>query len=403
MKPKWRRIVMWGVMALMLAGGIVFAFQPQPLPVDLGTVARGPLMVTVNEDGETRVRDVYTLSAPTAGRVLRINSEAGDLVTAGETVLAEIEPIDPAFLDVRSEAQARAAVQTAEAARALAAAELEKAEAELDFAKGEQDRVRMLFEREIVSRRAFDDAERLYRTRKAAVGTARAGLQMREFELDQARVQLLSPTEARERHGPCDCVPIRAPVSGRILRLFRESEGVVQAGSPLLEIGNPADLEVKAELLSADAVKVRPGMRVLIDEWGGEGVLNGRVRRVEPYGFTKISALGIEEQRVNVVIDFTDPPENWSALGHGYRVGVRVALWEGGNVLKVPLIALFRSEKGWAVFARDDEGAARVRQVELGRRNGLEAEILSGLDEGVSIVLNPGDRIADGVLVQSRD
>jgi HlyD family secretion protein len=398
---KWRRLVLWGVLAFAVLAGLVYAFWPRPVPVDLAEAARGPLVVTVDEEGETRVRDVFVLSAPVTGRLRRIESEAGDEVVAGETVVARIEPADPSFLDVRSKSQAEAAVQAAEAAGALAEAELEEAQAELDFAEAELARAQRMIRTETIPQRKLDDAERLFKTRNAAVTTAQAALRIREFELAQARAQLVSPAQTQELHGVCECVDIPAPVSGRILRLLHESEAVVQMGEPLVEIGNPADLEIVADLLSSEAVKVEPGQRVVIDEWGGRTPLAGLVRRVEPYGFTKISALGIEEQRVNVIIDFSDPPARWRRLGHGYRVEVRIVLWEGQDVLKVPLTALFRDGERWAVFV-EEGGRARRRHVELGHRTGSDAEITSGLEAGARVVLHPSDRIVDGIGLAAR-
>lgn len=401
MHLSWRRVAFWGLLVAALAAGLGYAFWPRPVPVDMVAAARGSLVVTVDEEAETRVRDVYVLSAPISGRALRIDSEVGDPVIAGETVVARIEPVDPAFLDVRSEAQAKAAVRTAEAARDLAAAEVERSEAELDFARAELERARLLVRRKTVSDRSLDEAERTYRTSKAAVETAKAALRMREFELERARAQLLSPIEAARRGEPCECVPISAPVSGRILRILHESEGVVAAGDALVEIGDPEDLEIVADLLSSDAVKVEAGQPVIIDDWGGDTPLAGRVRRVEPFGFTKVSALGIEEQRVNVIIDFTDPVETRRRLAHGYRVEVRIVLWQGADVLKLPLSALFRDDGRWAVFVEQD-GRARLRRVELGRLSGLEAEIVDGLAEGERVVLHPSDRVVDGVRIVDR-
>jgi HlyD family secretion protein len=211
----------------------------------------------------------------------------------------------------------------------------------------------------------------------------------------------VSPLVAEDPHGHCECIPIRAPVSGRLLRLVRESEGVVQAGEPLAEIGDPTDLEIVVDVLSADAVKIEPGQSVVIEEWGGAAPLAGRVRRVEPFGFTKVSALGIEEQRVNVVIDLTSPPETWRRLGHGYRVEARILLWEADAVLALPQSSLFRNGDGWGVFVIEN-GEARTRPVELGHRTGLRAEITSGLEPGETVVRFPNDRVADGVRVAAR-
>ena len=397
-----RRLLFWGLLALLLLLGLGFAFWPRALAVDLVELRPGPMVVTLDEEGETRVRDVFVLSAPIPGRALRIDLDAGDEVIANETVVAQIDPSDPAFLDVRSEAQAEAAVGTAEAAKRLAAAEVEMAAAELDFAETEVARARELIRDKHISERSLDDAERRFRTAKAALDTAHAALRMRESELQQARSQLISPNEAQRNFEACDCVDITAPVSGRILRVLHESEGVVQAGEDLAEIGDPADLEIVADYLSEDAVKIRAGQSVILDEWGGPEPLQGRVRRVEPFGFTKVSALGIEEQRVNVVIDLTDPPEKWQRLGHGFRVEVRVVLWEGAEVLSLPLTALFRNGEAWHVFTVE-EGRARRREVEVGQRTGLAAEIRGGLAEGAVVVLHPGEQIADGVRLTSRD
>ena len=396
-----RRGLFWGLLLAALVAALAFAFRPQPVLVDLAEIKRGRLAVTVDEEGETRVRDVFVLGAPVAGRARRIEAEAGDLVKEGLTVLAQIEPIDPAFLDVRSQAQAEAAVKAAEAALALAKAELEKTQAEFKFTVTEIERARTLITKETISEAYLDKVEMAYATGKAAVETAKASLQMRSFELDRARAQLVSPVDTQALHGTCECVPITAPVSGRVLRVLHESAGVVAAGEPLVEIGDPADLEIVADLLSADAVTVEPGQSVVIEEWGGPEPLNGRVRRVEPYGFTKVSALGIEEQRVNVMIDLTDPPASWSRLGHGYRVEVRILLWEGEDVLKLPTSALFNAGDSWAVFA-DVDGRARQRRVEVGRQNGLEAEVIDGLAAGERVVLHPSDRVFDGVRVQAR-
>jgi len=401
MNVRWRRVLLWSMLAAVVLVGLVYAFRPQPVPVDLATVDRGAMVVTVDEEGETRVEDVFVLSAPVTGRALRIDAEVGDEVIADETVIAQIEPIDPAFLDVRSEAQARAAVRAAEAARNLAQAQLEQAEAELDFARAELTRARRLSTRSTISESALDEAERAFRTRKAALATAKAELEMREYELERARAQLVSPAQTRARRPDCECVPIRAPVTGRILRVLHESEGVVQAGDALAEIGDPADLEIVVDLLSSDAVKVQAGQRVIVDDWGGEDSLNGRVQRVEPYGFTKISALGIEEQRVNVIVELTDPRDRWERLGHGYRVEVRIVLWEADDVLKLPVSALFRQNGDWAVFVEDD-GRARLRRLELGRRTDLEAQVLGGLSEGDRVVVHPSDRVLDGTRIVRR-
>ncbi len=402
MELNWRRIALWGVMALALIAGFAYAFWPRAIQVDFAVAERGPLIVTVDDEGETRVKDVYVLSAPVTGRALRIDSDVGDQVIADETVVARIEPIDPTFLDVRSEAQAKAAVQAAEAAKALTEAELEQSRAELAFAKTERERAERLIKSKTISQRALDEADRNFKKRKAEVARTEAALKMREFELAQAWALLVSPTETRESQGDCDCVSIPAPVSGRVLRVLHKSAGVVKAGDPLVEIGNPGDLEIVVDLLSSDAVKVEAGQRVIIEQWGGATPLIGAVRRVEPFGFTKISALGIEEQRVNVIIDIRDPRDRWSRLGHGYRVETRIVLWNGDDVLKLPLTAFFRDGDRWAVFV-EKEGRAERRHVTLGRRTKLEAEIEDGVDPGTRVVLHPSDSVTDGTRIAARE
>ena len=396
-----RRMMLWGAPGLVLLAALVYTFIPQPVPVDLVEARRGELVTTIDEEGETRVRDIYVLSAPVAGRALRIEAEAGDKVIAGETVVAEIEPIDPAFLDPRSEAQALADINAAESARQLTLARVDSAKAELEFAESELQRARRLVSDDLISEHALDEAERGFKTRKAELATARAALQVSSFELERARAQLVSPTETHERHVRCKCVPIHAPVNGSILRVLHESEGVVTAGEPLVEIGDPGDLEIVTDLLSTDAVRALAGQRAIIERWGGEQVLEGRVRRVEPFGFTKVSALGIEEQRVNVIIDITSPPESWAQLGHGYQLETRIVLGELEDALKLPLTALFRDGVHWAVYIEDD-GRAQLRHVEIGERSQLEASIQQGLQAGERVIEHPGNRIADGVRITAR-
>ena len=402
MKAQHKRGLFWSVMGLLLVAGLMMAFWPRALVVDIAEIGSGPLASTVTEEGITRVKDIYTLSSPVDGRLQRIEAEAGDPVVAGETVIAQIEPIDPSFLDPRSEAQAQASVRAAESAEGLAKAEVEQAQAELDFAVTELERARQLISESTISRRELDNAERLYRTRKAALATALAALQVRSFELERAKALLLSPRDTQAQHGVCECIPIRAPVDGRVLRKIQESEGVVSAGAPLVEIGNPEQLEIVADLLSTDAVKVEAGQDVEISGWGGEGPLQGRVRIVEPFGFTKISALGIEEQRVNVIIDFTSDTRDWQRLAHGYQVEVHVILWRSKSVLSVPLTALFRSGRDWAVYVVED-GRAVLRTLKLGHRSAVAAEVLDGLTAGDRVILHPSNQVDDGIRVAPRD
>lgn len=401
MSPVTKRITIWATTSILLVGGLLAAFWPQPVQIDIAQVSEGAMVVTLDDEGETRIRDVFVVSTPVTGRVRRIEAEVGDVVTARETIIAQIEPIDPEFLDPRSEAEARADVQAAEAALAVAKAQLTEARAEQEFAQSELDRAQRLIISGTISERSLDEAERAFKTKAAAVDTSRASYRMREFGLARAMARLLSPVETQAGHGECECVPVRTPVTGQILRLLHESEGVVTAGQPLVEIGDPHDLEIVVDYLSTDAVKIRPGQHVVIDKWGGPGTLSGRVRKVEPFGVTKVSALGIEEQRVNVIIDITDPAERWQRLGHGYRAETRIILWRSNDVLKLPLTSLFRDGDRWAVYV-DDRGRAKKQIVQIGHRSGFEAQILEGLSAGDRVVMHPSDQVADGVSIEAR-
>jgi HlyD family secretion protein len=396
-----KRILIWTAVGAIVVIALAFSFMPRPVMVDLIEVRPGPIIVTLDEEGETRVHDVYTLSAPVTGRVQRMDWHVGDPVVANETVLARIEPGDPSFLDPRSEAQARAAIQAAEAARDLAAAAVTDAEAQYEFARAEYARMQDLIAEGSVSQRDLDSAGRDFKARRAGLDTARAALQVRNYELELARAQLVSPLDTQVRAEDCDCIPITAPVSGRILKIEDRSERVVREGEMLMQIGDPRDLEIVVDYLSMDAVKIEAGQRVIIDNWGGEKPLEGRVRLVEPFGFLKISALGIEEQRVNVIIDFVND-EGWERLGHGYQVESKVVLWEADQVLAVPLTALFREGDSWALFI-EDGGRATLRHVTTGQRDGVIVEIREGLEAGDQVVAHPSDRVADGVRIASRD
>ena len=401
------RSLVIGAIGLLVFLFLLYSFWPRPMIVDMGDVARGPMMVTIDEEARTRVRDAYVVSAPVTGRLLRVDVEPGDTVTGRETVIARILPADPTVLDVRSEERAQASLDASKAALILARAEVNRADADADLARAEVERARTLRETDTVSQAALDRAERAWRAAAAALETARAAVAMREADVENARALLMSPSEAeRIAEGlnphPNESIPLRAPVSGLILRVIQESETVVAAGAPILEIGDPTgDLEIVAELLSVDAVKVSPGDRVIVEKWGGEGDLEAVVKRVEPWGFTKFSALGVEEQRVNAVIDFSGDPQAREKLGHGFRVNIRAVVWEDGAALKAPASALFRTGEDWTVF-KVENGRARLTTVETGQSNGLDTEILSGLAEGDKIVLYPGNRLADGTQVRAR-
>ncbi|WP_332639904.1 efflux RND transporter periplasmic adaptor subunit [Brevundimonas sp.] len=391
------RTLFWTAVALLLAALLVFAFRPRPVLVDLGEVSRGPLTVTVRDEARTRVRDIYVVSAPVSGRLLRIGNRAGERVEAG-AVIAVIQPGPPTFVDERSRREIEASVRSAGAALDLARAELERAEAQLAHARIEAERTETLFAANVASQSALDRARLDVRTATAAVNNARAGIGVRRANLEAARVGLIEPAAAGSGGRT---VIIRAPVAGRVLRVLQESESVIIQGAPVMEIGDPGELEVVAELLSSDAARIVVGAPAVIDAWGDGPPVRGRVRLVEPYGFLKVSALGVEEQRVRVIIDPVTPPAAWEAVGHGYRVEAAVTVWTAEAVVRVPVAALFRDRGRWAVF-RVEGGRARLRRIEIGQNNGELAEVRSGLRPGDRVVLHPGQSVSDGGALRVR-
>lgn len=354
-------------------------------------------MVTIDEEGRTRVRDRFVVAAPVAGRVLRIGLEPGDAVRKGE-VVARVQAEPPALLDARTRAEAQAALDSARAALGRAEAEEQRARSSLAQAERELRRTRELAAESLATTQQLDAREAEVRTGQDQVSVAEYAVLAAAAEIERARARLAT---APARSGSGREVSVVAPVDGVVLRRIRESETVVPAGDPLVEIGDPARLEIVVDLLSGDAVRVKPGARALVDQWGGERTLEARVRRVEPSGFTKISALGVEEQRVNVILEFVDPVEAWKALGDGYRVEPRIVLWESENVLKVPTGALLRTGERWGVYLIRD-GRAALTPITIGHQNGQEAEVVAGLDPGAVLILHPGDTIADGVRVAPR-
>lgn len=396
-----KRLTFWAAIAVLVVIGLLIAFWPRALAVDLATVTSGPMVLTVGDEGETRVVDVFVVSAPITGRLRRIEAEPGDPVVASETIVAGIEPTESDLLDPRSEAEAEAQLSAAISAESLARAELEKVVAELQFAESELKRARELAKNGTISERDLEAADRAFKTSRAAIGVAQANMQVRKYELERAQALLMSPVEMESRRALCACVYITSPVDGQVLRVLRESAGFVRAGDALVEIGNPNRLEIIVDLLSIDAVKVRPGQSAFIENWGGDIPLRARVRLVEPFGFTKVSALGIEEQRVFVVLDLDTPRDEWERLGHGYQVDVRVVLWEDSNALKVPLTALFRDGDDWALFVQENGRAVR-RIIEVGHRTANEAQIISGLADGEVIIVYPGEGVDNGVRITAR-
>lgn len=404
---------------IALAGGFLvlvwFGFRPHPVEVDLAVVTRGTLEVTVDEDGETRIREPYLISAPLDGRLVRVELEPGDLISKGQ-VLAAIDPGEPGLLDARSRAEAEARLKAAEAAHKRALSQVEIARAEAEKAKRYRERDRRLLEKGNISQPMYEDALHALRVAESTLTAAWSSEEVARFEMDQAKAALVHShrTESAETRSGRE-FEIRSPIDGVVLRRFQESSTMLAAASRILEIGDPEDLEVRIDVLSEDAVKVQPGQPVRLVNWGGSGELEAHIRRVEPSAFTKVSALGVDEQRVWVFADFAkeggepDPfpaefPGGRTLLGDGYRVEAQIVVWSRKDAVKVPSGSLFRTQPdgGWAVY-RAVEGRAVLTPVTRGQDNGMEAEIPEGLEEGDEVILHPGDRVGDGVKVAGRE
>ncbi|MHC1763543.1 MAG: efflux RND transporter periplasmic adaptor subunit [Verrucomicrobiia bacterium] len=383
--PHRRRWIPYGG-AILLVALIVVGLWPQPIPVETARAQTGALRATVNEEGKTRIKERFLVAAPTPGHLRRTPLEAGDKVERGCTIVAVVDPLPPVLLDVRSRAQA-------EAVRDAARASLEKARAAHRFAKSELERFEKLFADGAVSVQEFEPVQ--WRETAAARDVVTAESELRRAEAELAQFET-DPNSAAASRSPTE---ILAPASGRVLRVFEESARVVSAGMPLMEIGDPTDLEVVVEVLSRDGATITPGTKVELVQWGGGSPLQARVRQVEPAAFTKVSALGVEEQRVNMIADIVSPAGERPGLGDGFRVEARIIVWEADQVLKVPSGALFRRGDAWAAFVLDG-GRARLRNVEAGRSSGTETQVLGGLKEGDEVILYPGDRVQDGQRVR---
>lgn len=398
---KWRGRIVYLLIALALIAAIGYGFMPRPVPVELVAARKGDLAVTVEEEGKTRVRERYVVAAPVAGQARRITLKVGDAVAAGQ-VVAFIEPARSPSLDPRSRAQAQARVESAQSSLLAARENARAAAAEARLAEQELARAESLGKASFVSQAAVDQARSRLQASQANRQAADYAIQVAQHEVAVARAALTEADAPATRAGRSpEILAITAPVAGRVLAVPHESEGVVQAGQSLVEIGHPGTLEVMVEVLSTSAVKIGVGSKVLLDRWGGGRTLQGRVRVVEPAGFTKVSALGVEEQRVRVLVDIVSPGEEWKSLGDGYRVEAAFVLWEGSDLLLAPASALFRRGDGWAVFVAE-AGRARLRDVKVGERNGLEAQVLDGLKAGEEVIAHPDEKIAEGTRVVAR-
>jgi len=400
MAAKWTKRLLALLVLAAIAAGLVYAFRPQPVAVDVAALGTGPMEVTIDEEGIARIRDIFRVSAPIPGRVERLPVDVGDTVESDRTIVAAIHPVDPPLLDVRTRRELEAAVEAAKAAVMLAQAQVDSAETNVRLMRSELERARELADRATISVRAFEKAAADLETAEARVKEMRAALELRQSELASAEARLIEPGGDMRTEASC-CVTVLAPADGTVLDLLSESEQVVAAGGPLLEIGDPGNLEIIVHLLSSDAVAVDPDALARVDGWGGPE-LAARLRRIDPSAYTKVSALGIEEQRVDAIFDIVDPRETWARLGHEFRVMVHVPIWRSDDVLRLPLGALFRRGDAWHVFKVVD-GRAILAPVGIGHRNMRFAEVLDGLAAGDIVVLHPSDRVADGVALEERD
>jgi HlyD family secretion protein len=392
-----RKTVTWliGIGVVVLIG---YGLRPQPIEVEFGSLSRGPLTVHVVEEGKTRIRNRFVVAAPVAGQMKRVPLKPGDEVIAGKTQLTTIEAALAPLLDPRARSQAEARVKAAEAGRMRAMEASDMAKTAERFALSNWERTKAI-KTGSVSVTDRDNAERDWEMRQREKRAADFALKVAEFELEQAKAALLQLETPGSGEGAI--IPVFSPVGGRVLKVMQESAVVVGAGTAILEVGDPADIEIEAEILSRDAVAIKPGADALVEQWGGEYPLKARVRRVEPAGFTKVSALGVEEQRVIVLSDLVNPPPEAKALGDRYRVEVRVAVWHRDDTLLVPSGALFREGSAWMTFVNDN-GKAKKVNLEAGRSDGRMTEVLKGLDVGTQVLLHPPDTVKDGVAIKPR-
>jgi HlyD family secretion protein len=395
--PRWRRLIPYAIGAVLLAA-IIAGLWPKPIRVETGAVTRGPLTVSVYEEGMTRIRHRHVISSPVSGLLNRVELRPAAPITAGETVLATLVAGPSGFLDPRSRAQAEARVKATQAAQMARQAEIDRAEASLELARKELARLEALRGTGAISAQDLDIAENRVQVLMRDLSVAEFALKVSEFEVAQAQAALLQAQAPNSED--TEPLQILAPVDGYVLNVYEENARIIPSGTPIMEVGDPRDLEAEIELLSIDAVAVSPGARVSIERWGGDAPLRGRVSVVERGGFTKISALGVEEQRVKVRIDFIDQPPPGRELGDRFRVEARIVTWHGEDILKVPTGALFRRGGHWMAFAVEG-GRVRLRKVEIGQSDGISAEVRSGLLEGETVILYPPDNVRESVPVSA--
>lgn len=399
-----KRWISRGLMLVVAAGivaAVVYASLPKPVPVEVAAATRGPLKVTVDEDGRTRVKDRYVISAPLMGSLARLELKAGDRVEEG-AIVGRLLPLAAPLMDAQSRAEAVARVAMAESAKRQAATGETRARVAYDFARKDIISQRTMAEQGAITRQRLDLAEMDLRTKKAELASAGFGGRVASHEVEVAKAALGRLDRGQEVLSPGG-VPqeeelVRSPVAGVVLAVVQENAGVVQPGTPLVEVGDPKALEIVVDVLTTDAVRIPAGAVAEILRWGGDEALEARVQRMEPKAFTRSSSLGVEEQRVNVILELTTPQPQWAALGDGYRVEASITVWEADDVLRIPASAVFRHDGQWSVFVAE-AGVARLRPVKLGQRNGMEAQVVEGLKDGDRVIQHPGERVVDGVEV----
>ena len=394
MSLKPRTIGLLGLGAALILGLGYVAFQKDPIPVDLHIITRGPLEVTINADGVTRIKDIYDIASPITGTALRSPVAVGDPVVAGETVVAIVRPATPGLLDSRSLQQAQATVAEAEAARHVAETDLARATEERDLARSQYERTQTLLERDVVSMTQLEDAVQRLAIAQSAVEAAEARIDMAQSTLNRAQTMLQSPQAAAEVDASC-CLEIRSPADSVVLSIAETSERPVVTGAPLLRLGDPAELEIVADLLSSDAVRLQTGAQAVVERWGGPDALTASLTSIAPAAETKVSALGIEEQRLDAIFDISSPAAQRAGLGDGFAVFVRITEWRNDDALQVPLSALFKRNGDWAVFTAAD-GIATEQVIRVGRQGTQFAEVLEGLTVGTAVVTHPNDQLTSG-------
>lgn len=392
--------LIWSLVGLGVVVAGVMAFIPEPIEVETATAEIGDLRISVKEDGKTRIREKYVVSSPVAGRLSRIELDPGDEVCCDGSLIAVILPADPTMLDARSRAQAEARVEQAKSALKRSGTHSKQVQVRFELSQKKYDQARQLIGSNSISQQAYDVARTEYLADSEAIRTAKFDAEIAQFELKMAEAALLQFTEGADSN--VKPFEVTSPIAGKVLKVFQESATVVAVGTPLIEIGDPQNLEIEIDVLSTDAVQIQPYANVTIDHWGGDSPLEGNVLTVEPAAFTKVSSLGVEEQRVNVIAEFNETPERIAALGDGYRVEAQITIKELEKVLLIPNSALFRNQREWHVFTLN-HGTAHMQQVEIGPQNDSHTQILSGLDPGDEVVIYPSDQVRDGTKVRQLD